>query len=246
MQDSAVIEAVKVEIILSPFKGEGHRKIGARMRRKGLRVRRDRLRELMMQAGLGSPHRVNQGKSKSHDGKITVEGPNQMLAIDATKVQTRFDGWVWIFFVIDHWNGECLGQYVGKRGDRHAALEALGESTKHLFGSLDKGAACGMKLRADHGSQFMAEAFQKQIIYWGYIPSMALVGEPETNGVVERFNRTYKEQVIHGAVFETVRDLQEATRAFAEIYNSSWLLEKLNYQSPLEARMKWSDLAVAI
>jgi transposase InsO family protein len=92
----------------------------------------------------------------------------------------------------------------------------------------------------------MAEAFQKQIIYWGYIPSMALVGEPETNGVVERFNRTYKEQVIHGAVFETVRDLQEATRAFAEIYNSSWLLEKLNYQSPLEARMKWSDLAVAI
>ena len=134
---------------------------------------------------------------------------------------------------------------MGKRGDRHAALEALEDATKRLFGCIGKGVARGMELRSDHGSQFIAEAFQRQICHWGYTPSMAIVGEPETNGVVERFNRTYKEQVVHGKIFQTALELQSTTKEFVATYNSQWLLEKLGYQSPLEARMKRSQEAAA-
>ncbi|MEX3612133.1 MAG: hypothetical protein VB124_04050, partial [Burkholderia sp.] len=35
-------------------------------------------------------------------------------------------------------------------------------------------------------------------------PSYALVAEPQTNGVAERFNRTMKEQAIHGRLFNNV------------------------------------------
>jgi len=55
---------------------------------------------------------------------------------------------------------------------------------------------------------------------------------PGTNGVVERFFRTQKEQVVHGHVFETIEDVREAVRDFIARYNAEWLVEKTGYLSP--------------
>ena len=53
----------------------------------------------------------------------------------------------------------------------------------------------------DHGTQYLSDHFLQQIRYWGIRPSFGFVEEPETNGVVERENRTLKEQAIYGRVF---------------------------------------------
>jgi transposase InsO family protein len=58
----------------------------------------------------------------------------------------------------------------------------------------------------DHGTQSLADDFQNQLKHWGITPSFAFVEQPQTNGVAERFNRTLKEQVIHG---RTYRNLEE-------------------------------------
>jgi transposase InsO family protein len=104
------------------------------------------------------------------------------------------------------------------------------------FGHLSAGAARGLALRHDHGSNFMADHFQKQIRFWGISPSYAFVGEPETNGVIERLFRTLKEQAIHGRTFQTIDEVREAVRAFAQRYNAEWLIEKNGFRSPLDAR----------
>ncbi len=62
------------------------------------------------------------------------------------------------------------------------------------------------------------------------------VGSVETNGVIERFFRTMKEQAIHGRVFQTIDEVRDAVRAFAARYNAEWLIEKNGYLSPLAAR----------
>jgi transposase InsO family protein len=67
-------------------------------------------------------------------------------------------------------------------------------------------------------------------------PSFAFVGQPQTNGVVERFFRTIKEQVVHGRVFETLEDLREAVRAFIARTNAEWLIEKNGFLSPHDLR----------
>ena len=87
----------------------------------------------------------------------------------------------------------------------------------------------------------MAEHFQKQARFWGISPSHAFVGEPETNGVIERLFRTLKEQVIHGRVFQTIDEVRDAVRDFAARYNAEWLIEKNGHRSPLEARAAWLD-----
>ena len=50
--------------------------------------------------------------------------------------------------------------------------------------------------------------------YWGNHPSFAFVEEPETNGVVERWNRTLKEQAVYGRVFQNLADVRAAVAEF--------------------------------
>jgi hypothetical protein len=117
-----------------------------------------------------------------------------------------------------------------------AVTQALAMAVRQQFGHLSAGAARGLALRHDHGSNFMAEHVQKQARFWGISPSYAFVAEPETNGVIERFFRTLKEQAIDGRVFQTIDHVRDAVRAFAAHYNAEWLIEKNGYLSPLDAR----------
>ncbi len=240
VSDSQLVDLIREDIERSPFHGEGHRKIHARLRhRKNVVIGRQRVLRLMGENSLLSPYRTFQGKAKKHDGRITTDRPLQMWATDAAKILTVKDGWVWFFGILEHWNAECLGWHVSKRGDRFAALEALNMAVKGRYKSTGKQVARGLKLRMDHGSQFTSDHFLNQVRYLGIAPSMGYVKEPETNGVIERFHRTLKEQIIHGHIYETIGDLQVAIKTFIEEYNERWLLEKLGYLSPREARKEW-------
>ena len=88
----------------------------------------------------------------------------------------------------------------------------------------------------------MAEDFQNQIKAWGMAPSFAFVGQPQTNGVIERFFRTLKEQVVHGRIFQTLDEVRAAVRDFVDRYNTQWLIEKNGHLSPAAARQRWLDL----
>lgn len=237
IDDDTLLIAIREDINTSPFKGEGHKKVHARLRRrKDLKVGRNRVLKVMRKNKLLSPHRVFQGPGKLHDGKIVTDKPNILWATDATKIETVEDGNVWFFGVIEHWNGECKGFRVSKEGSRFVAIDALRHAIKSEYGSLEKGVGHGLKLRPDHGSQFCSKAYRNQLKHWGITPSFSLVREPETNGVVERFHRTLKEQVIYGRAFYNVKEVENAVREFIRTYNQEWLLEKLGYLSPLEAR----------
>lgn len=237
VQDQELLEAIHECIKESPFLGEGHRKIHAQLKRtKAIFTGRNRVLKIMKSNHLLSPYRSKQGVSKPHDGRITTDKPNDMWGTDAAKIFTIEDGWVWFFGVIEHWNAECLGWHLTKQGNRFAAIEAMTQAVEHVFGKAKRMIAQGVKLRVDHGSQFLSEGFVNQIRYWGVAISKGFVREPETNGVVERFHRTYKEQVVHGRHYHSLEDLRRATDAFIHQYNKKWLLEKLGYHSPVEAR----------
>jgi len=235
--DEALLVAIKRDLDTSPWTGEGHRKVWARLRvRDGIRVSRKRLLRVMRENTLLSPHRARRKGEDSHDRQIITAAPNIMWAIDATQIPTVQHGKVWLFGVAEHWNAEMLGWHVSKRGTRFEAIQALSMAVRQQFGHLSAGAARGLALRHDHGSNFMAEHFQQQVRFWGISPSYAFVGEPETNGVIERLFRTLKEQVVHGRVFQTIDEVRDAVREFVVRYNAEWLIEKNGFRSPLDAR----------
>jgi putative transposase len=242
VSDADLLAAIRADLARSPWTGEGHRKVWARLRTlDGIRVSRKRVLRLMREHALLSPHRARTRPETAHERQIITEAPNVMWATDATQVTTVADGKVWLFGVAEHWNAEMMGWHVAKRGTRYEAIQALGMAVRQQFGHLGAGAARGLALRHDHGSNFMAEVFQKQIKFWGLAPSYAFVAEPETNGVIERLFRTLKEQAIHGRIFQTIDDVRTAVREFVARYNAEWLVEKNGYRSPAQIRAAWQE-----
>ena len=117
-------------------------------------------------------------------------------------------------------------------GDRFAALQPISMGLARLYASTSAGAARGLALRMDHGSQYLSDHFTNQIKFWGIQPSYAFVEQPQTNGVAERFNRTLKEQIIHGRIYRNIAELRNAVRRFVEQYNAQWIVEKNGYLIP--------------
>ena len=241
VSDADLLAAIRADLAASPFTGEGHRKVWARLRILcGIRVSRARVLRLMRENALLSPHRRPQGAPNLHDGTITTDRPNDMWGTDGIRIETADEGWVWVFAAVDHFDACCVGIHAVKTGNRFAALQPIAQGLQGEFGATGADAGRGLTLRMDHGTQYTADDFLNQVKFWGIAPSFAFVAEPQTNGVAERFNRTLKEQAIHGRVFRNVEEVRTAVTQFKDRYNRHWRLEKLGFMSPLEARQAYA------
>jgi len=235
--DAELLEFINKDLSRTPFKGEGHRKVCARLRvLDGVRVSRKRVLRIMRDNKLLSPFRGRRRQLKTHEGRIVTEAPNIMWAVDGSQILTVKDGHVWLFVAVEHFNSECVGWHVSKPGTRIQALEPVAMGLTEVFGGVGPDVARGLELRMDHGSQYLSDHFQNQIKFWGIAPSFAFVSQPQTNGVVERFFRTLKEQIIHGRIFTDINQVRDAVAGFIKTYNNYWLLERLGFMSPVEYR----------
>ena len=113
--DAELTAAVRAVIAASPFHGEGHRKIWARLRVQGLRTSKRRTLAVMRAADLLGPARLpTPVAARPHDGTIVTASPNVMWGTDATATVTLADGHVTIFGAIDHCTAE--GSVTSRRG----------------------------------------------------------------------------------------------------------------------------------
>lgn len=243
--DQKLLEHIRRTLEVSPWVGEGHRKVWARLRYEGVRTARRRVLRVMREHGLLAPCRVGRAHGpKAHDGTIVTERPDEMWGTDLTGTMTG-EGQAAVFFVLDHCTAECLGIHAARRGTRFEALEALRQAIRERYGVFAEQVASGVVLRHDHGSQFVSHAYQAEVHFLGVEASPAYVREPEGNGCAERFVRTLKEQLLWLRRFETVADLQRALQDFRERYNREWLIERHGWISPREQYQRLTATGVA-
>jgi putative transposase len=236
MPDAALLEAIRAVLTASPFHGEGHRKVWARLRLSGLRTSKRRVLRLLRENNLLAPARVGAPRGpRAHDGTSIPERVDTMWGTDLTTTLTG-EGQVAVFVAVDHCSAECVGIHAAKRATRFEALEPIRQGVRRCFGGFAQGIARGLALRHDHGSQYMSDAFQKEIAFLGIASSPAFVRAPEGNGCAERFIRTLKENLLWVRTFATVEELRQALLAFREIYNTTWLIERRGFQTPAAVR----------
>lgn len=79
LSDKELLALIREDLEVSPFEGEGHRKVWARLRvTRGVRVGRKRVLRLMREAHLLSPHRSRPRNPNPHVGEIITREPNAM------------------------------------------------------------------------------------------------------------------------------------------------------------------------
>jgi transposase InsO family protein len=239
LSDEELVGKIRQTLHERPFHGEGHRKVHAVLRhRQDVVVGRNRVLRLMRQEGLLAPTLCSHVHGdKAHEGTIVTEEPNDLWGTDATRFETEKDGWSWFFGAIDHHCDDIVGWTVAKVGDRFQALEPIRQGVRREYGAIEKDIARGLTVRCDHGSQYVSDDFRAELKHFGISISYAYVGEPECNGIAERFMRTLKEQVLYCHRFADLAEARQVIGEFIERYNREWLIERLGYRTPSEARL---------
>ena len=91
-------------------------------------------------------------------------------------------------------------------------------------------------LRTDNGPEFLGEQF----IQWAAPAGMAIQyiqpGKPNQNAYIERFNRTYREELLDQLLFGSLDDIREATYLWMLEYNEERPHDALGDLTPAELR----------
>ena len=242
--DAEVVGAIRAVLAATPFHGEGYRKVRARLAHRGLALGGKRVLRLMRVHHLLAPRRLGPPNGDpAHAGTITTTRPDEMWGTDATGFYTEQDGWCWFFGAIDHCVDELVGWHTAKIGDRWAALEPLRQGVRQVFGRFAKDVARGLRIRCDWGPQYIADAWINEVKWLGMTITPSYVGEPECNGVIERFMRTLKYEEIYMNDYETLAEVRASIEHFIEtVYNRKRLHSALGYRPPVEFEASLAQL----
>ena len=129
------------------------------------------------------------------------------------------------FNVIDEGNREVLGIEVATSIPSLRVIRVM-EQLIEIYG--------GPKaLRMDNGSELTANAFvewcEQRRIELKFIEP----GKPDQNAYIERFNRSYRTEVLDAYVFESIEEVRQITEIWLHEYNEERPHDSLGRVPPL-------------
>lgn len=133
------------------------------------------------------------------------------------------------FNVVDDFNREIL----------HIEVDTSITSVRlvRVFEQLKAQHGLPQVLRTDNGPEFLGETFTS----WAKEAGMAIQyiqpGKPNQNAYIERFNRTYREELLDQYLFANLDDVREATYWWMLEYNEERPHDSLDDRTPAEVRL---------
>lgn len=128
--------------------------------------------------------------------------------------------------IIDQYNRKCVGIKAGMNFPARVVIDEL-EKVIEKYGR-------PKAIRTDNGPEFISRVFQKWMID-NHIDHVRIQnGKPQQNAVIERFNKTFREDVLNAEIFKSIVEAQEITDIWVNDYNTNRPHQSLNYQTPLE------------
>ena len=210
----------------------GYRRICAMMKKSGNNVNHKRVYRIMKENGL--LFKVEHKKaSRTIQKKIKPDRPREVLGIDMTKVYTKDGGWAYYIAVIDWYTREILGSEINLRRRAEEWLKALDKALNEGYREGVRGER--VILVNDNGSQPTSVKFLKECQVLGIKQVFTSYNNPKGNANMERYFRTYKEEVAWLLDNPRYEELVEKTKEFERFYNEEYPHSAIGYKSPKEA-----------
>ena len=150
---------------------------------------------------------------------------NQTWALDFM-TETLYDGRrVRLLTMIDEGNREGLEIAMGLSLPSRRVMRVLDELVA-VHG-------CPSAVRVDNGPEFTAQTFVDWCAEHGVAIHYIQPGKPDQNAYIERFNRSYRTEVLNAHLFESVAELRALTDTWLRIYNSERPHDSLGRVPPL-------------
>jgi putative transposase len=223
------------------FEAYGYRKLHLALRRRGVRVGRDRVKRLMRAHGIqGAKRRGTKWKTTMADADagrrpdlverdFTASGPDELYVADLTYLRC-WEGLVFLAFVIDVYSRRVVGwQLAG-----HMRASLVCDALRMAVSTRQRGGDVALVHHSDRGSQYTSIEFSQVLDDHQVLQSVGSVGDAFDNALAESFVDTIKTELIRDRVWQTRSQLELAIVEYLGWFNDARLHESLGDLTPAE------------
>lgn len=216
------------EFTSRPFYGA--RKLRIRLRARGYRVNRKRIRRLMRELGLAVIYRKPRLSLPGRQHKrypyllngVAIVRPNQVWSTDITYIRLAH-GFVYLVAIIDWYSRAVLSWALSTTMEKEFCLEALRSALRTAKPEI---------FNTDQGAQFTSPEFTGLLESEGIRISMDGRGRVYDNIFVERLWRTVKYEEVYLNEYRSAGEVRAHLAAYFRFYNEERPHEALGYRTP--------------
>jgi len=224
-KDQPVIEAILALADEHPSRGFG--KIYTMLRRQGYRWNHKRVHRVYCGLKLNIRRKGKRRLPNRNPDPLSVpEGMNQCWSADFMSDALWYGQRFRTFNLVDDFNREGIAIEID-----------LNLPAQRIIRVLDRAASergYPVKLRVDNGPELTSIHLAQWAETHGVELEFIQPGKPMQNGFIERFNPTYREEVLDMYVFNNIREVRDITEAWLPDYNELRPHESLGNLTPKE------------
>lgn len=152
--------------------------------------------------------------------------PNQVWSADFVSDALYCGRRFRTFNVIDDFNREAIAIEVDTSITSRRLIR--------VFEQIQQQRGLPAVLRVDNGPEFLGETFTEWAGQQGMRIQYIQPGKPNQNAYIERFNRTYREELLDAYLFSSLEEVRELTYRWLTEYNEERPHDALGDRTPLE------------
>lgn len=237
VDEGLIIELIRIERRLQPRLGT--RKLlvltGAELAEQGGRVGRDRLFDVLREAGMlveRKPARARTTNSRHslpvfHNlfANMHVQAPNEAWVSDLTYIRTD-EGFLFASLITDAYSRKIVGDHIGDSLEAEGCIAALDRALSEL----PEGAY--PTHHSDRGCQYCCHEYVERLQARSLAISMTEIQHCYENAMAERVNGILKQEYEMDRTFRTKDQARAAFRQAVHLYNHRRPHMMLNFRFP--------------
>jgi len=182
---------------------------------EGFAVSESTVYRILRREGLVKRQETEIEAAKEYHTKTT--GPHQMWATDASYFKVVGWGYYYLVTVMDDYSRFILAWKLQKDMSADSLIEVVQEAVD-ATGMTDVIVDDRTKLLSDNGAGYVSRAFRDYLRLVGIGHILAAPFHPQTNGKVERYQQSLKQEV-NQLPYELPSQLEKAIADFVDYYN---------------------------
>ncbi len=206
----------------------GYRKISALLRDAGWLVNDKRVERIWRREGLKVPAKQpKKGRLWLDDGsciRLRPEHRDHVWSYDFVEDRTHDGRKYRTLNVVDEFTRECLAMRVARKLNSTDVIDVLSD----LF--ILRGVPG--HIRSDNGPELIAQAVQDWITAVGARTAYIAPGSPWENGYVESFNARFRDELLDGEIFYSLKEAQIIIESWRRHYNTVRPHGSIGYRPP--------------
>ncbi len=230
--DSEVITRLLEMAALRPT--EGQDKMHQRLRLEGYNWNRKRIRRVYLKLGLNMRRRSKKRiPARVKQPLLQTDQPNKTWSMDFMSDSLESGRRFRVLNIMDDFNRKAVAVEAEFTFPSMGVIEVL----KRAFEEHGK----PERIRVDNGPEFTS----LELTEWCRVQEIELQfiqpGRPMQNGFIERFNRTFRQNILNAHIFEDISQVRILAEEWVKDYNGHRPHEALGGITPLQAEEESSS-----